>query len=289
MKQFLVAFLALVVLQYGCSTANDEGAGTEDLDANVGVVEEPEIIPWEDVPDTSSPECIECKMYFCPPLDSIWQKEICMNICEDPPTLHSETPCTEYMECDPTQYLIASLECITEDGYPGMQDKLCNKGKIEYTDCVTECYEEACNGIDDDCDDKIDENQLNVCGECGIVPPEVCDGVDNDCNGDTDEDLIQSCSTICGNGYEVCEEGNWISCSAPQPQRSQLRSALRSCLVRHGHARRPPSTTSRFEMPSHLAHQPDYPEFLFSQDQSRICNVWNTVWGCVTRCSQRVA
>ena len=26
--------------------------------------------------------CVQCQWYFCPPLDAIWRKEICMNICE---------------------------------------------------------------------------------------------------------------------------------------------------------------------------------------------------------------
>ena len=107
------------------------------------------------------------------------------------------------------------LTCVTEDGYPGKQDKVCNKGKIQYTDCITDCEEETCNYEDDDCDDIIDEGQLNECGECGTVPPETCNGIDDDCDGDTDENLIQPCSTACGGGYEICDNGNWISCNAP--------------------------------------------------------------------------
>ena len=38
-----------------------------------------------------------------------------------------------------------------------MQDKVCEKGQIQYTNCETECVEEVCNGLDDDCDDYIDE------------------------------------------------------------------------------------------------------------------------------------
>jgi len=125
------------------------------------------------------------------------------------------------MECDPTQYVIDELECITADGYPGTQQKVCNKGLIQYTDCTTNCEEESCNHEDDDCDGEIDEGQLNDCNECGIVPPEECNGIDDDCDGDTDEDLIQPCATACGAGYEMCYEGKWISCTAP-PENDEI-------------------------------------------------------------------
>ena len=215
----LVYMLLLATLLFSCSEAEQgHNSNLDNDDADIeesDIEEEVTIVPWTPEPDPPPAECIECKMYFCPPLDSIWQKEICMNICEDPATLYSETECTQFMECDPTQYLINSLECTTEDGYPGTQDKICNKGKIQYTDCVTDCNEESCNYEDDDCDGLIDEGQLNVCNECGIVPSEICDGVDNNCDGVTDEDLIQPCSTACGAGYETCFDGNWISCNAP--------------------------------------------------------------------------
>jgi hypothetical protein len=183
-------------------------------DPDINNIEDIVIAPWEEEV-VIAPECIECKWYFCPPLNAVWQKEICHNICDDPVTLYSETECEEYMECDPAQYLVDSVECITEDGYPGTQDKVCNKGLIQFTDCITDCVEEACNYIDDDCDGDIDEGQLNDCGKCGIIPPEECNGIDDDCNGVTDEGLIQPCSTACGSGYEMCDDGNWISCTAP--------------------------------------------------------------------------
>ena len=149
-------------------------------------------------------------------LDENWRKEICMNICEDPPVLYSESECIQYMECDPTQYLINEVECITEEGYPGTQEKVCNKGLIQYTDCTTLCDEEACNYEDDDCDGEIDEGQRNDCDECGLVPEETCDNVDNDCDGLTDENLTKICETDCETNYSYCIAGEW-NCTALPP------------------------------------------------------------------------
>ena len=179
---------------------------------------DPDIVPWTPEPEPVLPECIECKWYFCPPFNEIWKNEICFNICEDPQTLYSESECIQYMECDPSQYLISQIECIAENGYPGLQDKVCDKGLIGYTNCVSNCNEESCNYVDDDCDGFIDEGQLNICGACGVVPFEECNDIDDNCNGLTDEDLDQQCSTDCGSGYEICVSGNWISCTAPQPK-----------------------------------------------------------------------
>ena len=195
----------------------------EDLDIPT-YTEDVDVFLW--TPDIGpEPECLECKWYFCPPLNEVWKKEICMNICDDPPTLHSEADCIQYMECDPSQYVIDTIDCITEDGYPGTQQKVCNKGLIQYTDCITNCEEEACNYEDDDCDGEIDEGQLNECDECGIVPYEECNGYDDDCDGSTDENLIQACSTACGAGYETCFGGNWISCTAP-PEKEEICDGL---------------------------------------------------------------
>ena len=230
MKKLALAFILVALLQNSCSDASQgSGANTLTEDTNVEKTDDiddgPEIIPWTPEPEEPAAECIECKWYFCPPLDEVWKKEICFNICEEPPVLHSESECIQYMECDPAQYFIDEIECTTEDGYPGTQQKVCNKGLIQYTDCVTACEEESCNYADDDCDGEIDEGQLNECGECGILPPEVCNGIDDDCDGTTDEDLIQPCSTACGAGYEMCYEGNWVSCTAP-PENDEICDGL---------------------------------------------------------------
>jgi len=83
--------------------------------------------------------------------------------------------------------------------------------------CATDCSAkvptaEICNGSDDDCDDKIDEelagvpcelkNSFGTCpgkkycsggilGDCQGTPaaPEICDGMDQDCNGVTDDNF----------------------------------------------------------------------------------------------------
>ena len=216
----LVAFLCL----NSCAQEN----GTSPTLVQLDVLQEEDSDETEDIEQTIDPstvypfpnnECVECSWYFCPPLDSVWQKQICIDYCADPPQILYEGTCEEYLECDPLQYLLDQVECTTPEGFPGLQDKVCNKGKIQYTDCVTDCEEEACNYKDDDCDGQIDEGQLNECQECGIIPAEECNNYDDDCDGATDEDLIQACTTACGTGYEMCNSGNWISCTAPQPKK----------------------------------------------------------------------
>ena len=149
--------------------------------------------------------CVKCDWYFCGNLDVVWQKQICINTCEDPNIVVHEGQCEEHLECNPSQPILeADIPCTTEDGYPGFKDKLCNKGQVQYTDCKSDCSEEVCDLIDNDCDGEIDEGVINACGQCGEVPEEVCDYIDNDCDGVVDNGVANACGGCGKIPEEIC-------------------------------------------------------------------------------------
>ena len=218
MQKTMFMFCIFLLLSAGC-TEKQEGKGSG---AIINIVEVP-IISLDNIEILTDPskkypfpnnDCVDCSWYFCPPMTSVWQKELCIDYCLDPPAVVHEGECSEYLQCDPTQYLMEEIDCITEEGFPGVQDKVCNKG-----------------------DDAIDEDLINPCANaCGSgyeicqngnwvscsAPPEkeeICDGFDNDCDGKIDEDLECMCTLqdvgvlfpcqedplICGQGFKTCE------------------------------------------------------------------------------------
>jgi hypothetical protein len=97
-----------------------------------------------------------------------------------------------------------------------------------------------CNGqIDEDCtgdpsgdDDCSTVNQVDTCltscdsvgtRKCGankkwsqcIPPDEICNNLDDDCNTVVDDGVSRACATKCGQGIEICDKGEFKSCTAP--------------------------------------------------------------------------
>ncbi len=93
------------------------------------------------------------------------------------------------------------------DGIDNDCDDIVDEGALNVCGQCGPQPAEVCNGRDDDCDGTSDDGVTNACGSCGPVPTEFCDGVDNDCDGFIDEGLEPNCA---------CEEGQVRVCPRDQ-------------------------------------------------------------------------
>ena len=236
------------VTQRGAETDSQQRAVTGDiLSQDVQIVQllpdvtvDAWVDPCANLPNTHvrfcdcNPRCCQRQTWYCPPTGTeIQAKYAILDICgEDlvpcdrnsdpncpPAEILEETACTHAFDCPPgiNEDFTMYYDCEV-DGVPGRQEVRCDKGRLDYGECMT-CYEseEVCNGEDDDCDGAVDENQLNACGGCGQVPEDICDGLDNDCDNNVDEELLRECTTACESGLEACLSGNWVGCTAQRP------------------------------------------------------------------------
>ena len=183
-------------------------------------------------------------LYYCTPDGrtpgddpTLYQQQMVFDVCDEngvpcdpsPPNdpnptcvweLVDQGECLDFLECDPNATnniveLDVPCEGIDENGetYSGFQDFYCHKGQIKAGPCDP-CEEEICDGIDNDCDDLIDEGEYPCETECGpgvsacidgelslcdapVPEEEICNYQDDDCDGETDEGQTNACG-ICG-------------------------------------------------------------------------------------------
>ncbi|MFK7987848.1 MAG: C-type lectin domain-containing protein [Sandaracinaceae bacterium] len=135
---------------------------------------------------------------------------------------------TSLSDVDAGPVLDAALRDAAKPDDAGPRDA----GPLTVDAATCEPGPESCNGVDDDCDGRTDEETppsacATACGlgetqcedgapVCKAIAPaeETCNGLDDDCDMSIDEDLFQACSSACGAGRARCSGGIWLACES---------------------------------------------------------------------------
>jgi len=188
----------------------------------------PDTLQIQDVqkeePDASveyKEECWEAVWLRCPPYEQYWIAEAVIDTCDEF-TIVMIDNCKLMHECDPTNPVIAIQTCQTEDGFPGQQYVICDKGKVDLTDCWKCDNDEICDLEDNDCDGNVDEGAYECTTVCETAPAyciegeiictaeepeeEICNYLDDDCDDEIDEHQRNACDRCEALPKEICDD-----------------------------------------------------------------------------------
>ena len=245
-----------------CDLAEDEGFPDGDLDGikdcvdadddNDGDPDESDCAPTKPAIFTGAEELCDDIDNNC---NDLVDEELGILSCGKGACSHKIAACAagETQFCDPYEGAAEELCDAIDNDCDGLTDEdlgsttcglgacahtvaNCANGQPQECDPLAGAVAEFCDGIDNDCDGKTDEEMESLaCGKgicfhtvqsCvgGVImdcnpfagaQPESCDGLDNDCDGEKDEDLG---TVVCGVGecqhdMEYCVDGKIAVCN----------------------------------------------------------------------------